>query len=962
MMDEIEELHMDIVGIQETKWPGEGELKSQDGKHTLIYSGRNDNVRRQGVGLALSENAYANLLEFEHMSERMCRARIKCEFYNLSVVCAYAPTNDAEEDEKDDFYEALEECYSNLPGHDMKIVIGDLNAKVGREKALFGDSIGVDSLHATSNENGIRLGSFAVATQMVIGGTIFKHKDIHKGTWKSPDGQTTNQIDHILVDMRHRTGLQDVRVKRGATCDTDHFLVAGNLKGKLTTKKKGKAEATTRYAVEKLEDMEVREAYAVEVANRFSVLEPTNEDTADEEEDVDLNWERIKKAVQGAAEEALGKTRRRVKEYWFNEECSRAVQGRKAKREAWLRDETSREKFEEKMTADREARRVLQREKRNELKKKLREMELAHSQGQMRNFFREVNSNRKGYQPRMGRMVNEEGKMVTEEVDVLEYGRVHFRERLNRPEPAEPLEEMARQTVELEIDPPSRREVMAVIRKLKNFKSPGSDGITSEMLKAGGRELAERIHSLIECIWKSRKMPEEWDEAILVPLFKKGRKDTFQNYRGISLLQTTYKVFTLCLYRKLKMYTDEIIGPYQAGFMQGKSTTDQIFSVRQILERRWEYNQESVHLFVDYLQAYDSVHRPGLWAILEDFGVPRHLVDLLKACYRNPTAKVKVEAKLSKAFEINSGLRQGCALSPILFNVVMEKIYRAVKDRNEGLVVNGKKINMLAFADDVDLTTEKEEELTTLLPAMIVAGASVGLKINEEKTKLMVVTKRQNANTGHMRVGDNTFERVKHFKYLGVNLNDKNIVEVEILTRLQLANKAYFGSLNMLKSRNLSRATKLLIYKVCIRPVLTYGCETWVLTKKTEQRLRVFERKILRKITGPVCDQQTGEWRRRYNQELRDITKQEDIVVFIQTLRLKWAGHVARMPNEAIAKEALSAPGRGRRRPGRPRTRWKDNITKDSGRNDWEAAAQDRAFWRDAVQEAKVQLELRAVE
>ena len=154
----------------------------------------------------------------------------------------------------------------------------------------------------------------------------------------------------------------------------------------------------------------------------------------------------------------------------------------------------------------------------------------------------------------------------------------------------------------------------------------------------------------------------------------------------------------------------------------------------------------------------------------------------------------------------------------------------------------------------------------------------------------------------------------------------------------------------MLSSRRLSRKTKLRIYNSIIRPVLTYGCKSWTMRKKDRNRLDVFEHKVLRKITGPVCD---PEWRRRTNQELRTVTEQPSIVTFIKKRRLQWAGHVARMDEEAYPKRALTHQERGKRPHGRPRNRWGDDVQRDlHQRQPWVQLAQDRLEWRRLAAEA----------
>ena len=118
----------------------------------------------------------------------------------------------------------LEKEYKKCPKYDVKIIIGDFNAKVGREE-VWKPIIGKHSLHTESNDNGTKLISFATSLNMVIGSTLYPHRDIHKGTWKSPDGNTVNQIDHVLIDRLHVNNLQDVRNHIGVDINSDHYLV-----------------------------------------------------------------------------------------------------------------------------------------------------------------------------------------------------------------------------------------------------------------------------------------------------------------------------------------------------------------------------------------------------------------------------------------------------------------------------------------------------------------------------------------------------------------------------------------------------------------------------------------------------------------------------------------------------------------------------------------------------------------
>jgi endonuclease/exonuclease/phosphatase family metal-dependent hydrolase len=144
---------------------------------------------------------------------------------------------DKADEEKDSFYDELDEIYGECPKRDCKINIGDMNAKVGKEK-IYRPIIGKHSLHKMSNDNGMRLINFASSRNMVIGSTMFEHKDINKRTWKSADGNVFNQIDHILINVRHCSDLRDVRIYRGAKIGSDHYLIISKIRSRISNVRK----------------------------------------------------------------------------------------------------------------------------------------------------------------------------------------------------------------------------------------------------------------------------------------------------------------------------------------------------------------------------------------------------------------------------------------------------------------------------------------------------------------------------------------------------------------------------------------------------------------------------------------------------------------------------------------------------------------------------------------------------
>jgi hypothetical protein len=142
-------------------------------------------------------------------------------------------------------------------------------------------------------------------------------------------------------------------------------------------------------------------------------------------------------------------------------------------------------------------------------------------------------------------------------------------------------------------------------------------------------------------IWNKVELPHHWTDSIVLPIHKKGYRTDCSNYQGISLLSTSYKTLSNILLSRLIPYADEIIGDHQCEFPCNRSTTDQIFYIPQILEKKWEYNGTAHQLFIDFKKAYDSVWREALYNILIEFGIPRKLVGLIKMCLNETYSRVR---------------------------------------------------------------------------------------------------------------------------------------------------------------------------------------------------------------------------------------------------------------------------------------------------------------------------------
>ncbi|CAG9567643.1 unnamed protein product [Danaus chrysippus] len=234
-------------------------------------------------------------------------------------------------------------------------------------------------------------------------------------------------------------------------------------------------------------------------------------------------------------------------------------------------------------------------------------------------------------------------------------------------------------------------------------------------------------------------------------------------------------------------------------------------------------------------------------------------------------------------------------------------------------------------------------------------AAKYGLMVNASKTKYLHST-RNPRPLQDVTIGDDTIEGVSSFKYLGSILSSRNKVGDEVNARIMAGSGCFYSLSKLFRSKYLSAKSKLSIYKTIIRPVTTYGCEAWSLTALETQKLAVFERKVLRKVFGPVKDAD-GDYRIRMNHELEALMNRETIVRFIKSQRLRWAGHVERMGKNRAPKIMTDWKPQQRRPRGRPRKRWCDCIEDDLKAlkcfTNWRRTAKDRRAWQSIVEEAK---------
>ena len=243
----------------------------------------------------------------------------------------------------------------------------------------------------------------------------------------------------------------------------------------------------------------------------------------------------------------------------------------------------------------------------------------------------------------------------------------------------------------------------------------------------------------------------------MVPTWKKkGSKKDCSTYRGISLLSHMAKMYANILEQRTRYKVEHLLSEAQVGFRKGRGCTDTIFALRQLSEKIIEYNKELNLVFVDQEKAFDRVNRNKLWETLEEYNVRGQLLDNIRAIYTNSMSAVRTQDGLTEWFGVTSGVRQGCVLPPLLFNVYMDKITREANPNPEDL-------NEMLFADDQSLIHEKEGELQEHTNSLNTQCENFDMKISISKTETMKVSR----TPGRLNINGTTLKQVGEFKYLG---------------------------------------------------------------------------------------------------------------------------------------------------------------------------------------------------
>ena len=374
------------------------------------------------------------------------------------------------------------------------------------------------------------------------------------------------------------------------------------------------------------------------------------------------------------------------------------------------------------------------------------------------------------------------------------------------------------------------------------------------------------------------------------------KRATCSSARTISLISHSSKVMLKVILNRLKPQAEEIIAEEQAGFRDGRSTTEQIFNLRILCEKYLQHQQNLYHVFIDFKKAFDRVWHTALWATMRKYNISANLVRTIEQLYDKATSAVQMNGSIGQWFRTTVGVRQGCLLSPTLFNIFLEWIMSDALEEHDGKVsIGGRNITNLRFADDIDALAEEEQELEALVESLNKTCTRYKMKISAEKTKLM--TNSANGIQREIKVKGQKLGTVTSFKYLGAVVSDDGS-KPEVLSRIAQATAALTKLKPIWRDNNISLGSKVKL----MRSVFLYACESWTLTAELEKRMQAFEMRCYRRLLNiSYKDHVTNEEVRRKIQAA--IGEYDELLTLVKKRKLRWFGHVSR--SSGLAKTIL---------------------------------------------------------
>ena len=409
---------------------------------------------------------------------------------------------------------------------------------------------------------------------------------------------------------------------------------------------------------------------------------------------------------------------------------------------------------------------------------------------------------------------------------------------LNEPQPPEPPSDESvnmheHQTVPVLDRDISIQEVRLALARAKNGKAMGFDEIPVEVMR--NEHAIQCLHRLFNFCFHNGIIPEMWTRGIINPIPKSSSADDRDplSYRGITLASCIYKLYVGVLNKRLTTWAEgnKKLHDNQNGFRQGRSCGDHLSTLSQLIDSRKKKNLSTNVAFNDFSKAYDRISRSLLWNKLNNMGVSNKFLTALQSLYTDVKCCVNVNGHKSDWFPVSVGLKQGCLISPLLFNLYINDLVDEIKSLKCGVDIDEEdNIDILLYADDIALIAKSESDLQKMLDKLSVWCNKWKLKVNPNKSQVVHFRKGPSvARTMFTFVcGDDNLNVVDSYRYLGLIFTEFLDFTVMSKAVAQSATRALGLVIAKCKAHGgVPHSVFTQLYDALVQPIIDYGASVW---------------------------------------------------------------------------------------------------------------------------------------
>ena len=626
------------------------------------------------------------------------------------------------------------------------------------------------------NTYGLKLLSLCCACDMVImNGRVGQDKEIGNLTFHSHMGISTN--DYVLCDRATLYKVDDFCVGQ-PNCFSDHCTISINLKVNIIQKVYNSNEEQCRMYAKWEQDRKdeyvslISSDYVQQRASVLNDMLATNTDSNILEDAIVELTELIVesgsshlKQVRNGGEKNLGREQSSSKKggKWYDDECTKQKEVFQQKQRKYL--ETGDECDRIQMSVERNVYRKLCRKKKRLFDRMEAQRLVGLSKLDPRAFWREIKKNNKSDKGGLECNFFEHfSELAGKETEIG----IEGREEIKQGKLSEEKIDVDELDEEITI-----QELESTIKELRKDKSAGHDNILNEFIVNASPTIKFLILAIFNNILLTEFFPSVWAVGSIVPIFKKGDNKNPNNYRGITVLSCLGKLFTRLMNNRLSKWaeSENRITNSQYGFRKGKSTTDCVFILKGLIDMILSQGNKLYAAFVDYEKAYDYLDRTAVFYKLTKNGVSSKFVNIFKSLY----SKIKLNLRGYKSeeyFTSNCGLLQGESTSPLLFSFFVNDLENSLQQDDIGCSILDTCIKFLMFADDTVIISKTKDGLQAGLDSLERYCMKWGLRVNANKTKIVVFRKGGKLKSSEKWTYCGKFlEIVSSFKYLGCILS-----------------------------------------------------------------------------------------------------------------------------------------------------------------------------------------------